>query len=257
MHPDDRASSDEVRAALYQPHASEALHQLGRMRAKDGSYRWMEARATPQLSESGEVTGIVAALRDVDDLVRAREQAEAEGARLQATLDSLLDPHVMMQAIRDASGRIIDFECTDGNPGGLPLHPRDAEGTDRRPAARPASLARGVGPARQVCRRRRDGPAARPRRLPLLARGRRGRSATSTSAPSAWRTASATRGGTSPSDVRPSIGSRSPSAASGSWPTTRWTWSSPSRWTASSNGAPRRSRVSSATGRRTSSATCP
>lgn len=35
--------------------------------------------------------------------------------RLRATLDSLLDPHVVLTAVRDASGEIVDFEYTDAN----------------------------------------------------------------------------------------------------------------------------------------------
>ncbi len=35
--------------------------------------------------------------------------------RLRATLDSLLDPHVVLTAVRDGSGEIVDFEYTDAN----------------------------------------------------------------------------------------------------------------------------------------------
>ena len=35
--------------------------------------------------------------------------------RLRATLDSLLDPHFVLSAVRDDSGRIIDFRCDDAN----------------------------------------------------------------------------------------------------------------------------------------------
>jgi len=108
IHPQERGRSEEVRAGLYRSGASPVRQQLGRLLAKDGSYRWMEARATPQLSESGEVVAVIASLRDVDDLVRER-------SRLQATFDSMLDPHVMLGAVRDESGRIVDFEYTDAN----------------------------------------------------------------------------------------------------------------------------------------------
>lgn len=40
---------------------------------------------------------------------------EDAAQRLRATLDSLLDPHVVMTAVRDDSGRIIDLEYTDAN----------------------------------------------------------------------------------------------------------------------------------------------
>ena len=47
--------------------------------------------------------------RDVTDRVAAAESARLDRERLQATLDSLLDPHVDLRAVRDGDGRIIDF----------------------------------------------------------------------------------------------------------------------------------------------------
>ena len=47
--------------------------------------------------------------RDVTDRVAAAESARLDRERLQATLDSMLDPHVYLQAVRDGDGRIIDF----------------------------------------------------------------------------------------------------------------------------------------------------
>lgn len=46
------------------------------------------------------------------------QQAQAlaqERSRIRATLDSLLDPHVLLTAVRDASGKIIDFIFEDAN----------------------------------------------------------------------------------------------------------------------------------------------
>ncbi|MGH3733076.1 MAG: PAS domain S-box protein [Acidimicrobiales bacterium] len=42
-------------------------------------------------------------------------ELERERARLAATLDSLMDPHVIFEAVRDDSGRVIDFIFTDAN----------------------------------------------------------------------------------------------------------------------------------------------
>jgi len=41
---------------------------------------------------------------------------EAERRRLNATLESLFDPHVLLQPVRDETGRIDDFIFLDGNP---------------------------------------------------------------------------------------------------------------------------------------------
>ncbi len=42
-------------------------------------------------------------------------QLELERARLAAILDSLMDPHVMFEAVRDHKGRVVDFIFTDAN----------------------------------------------------------------------------------------------------------------------------------------------
>jgi PAS domain S-box-containing protein len=42
-------------------------------------------------------------------------QLKLERARLAATLDSLMDPHVMFEAVRDRSGKVIDFVFADAN----------------------------------------------------------------------------------------------------------------------------------------------
>jgi PAS domain S-box-containing protein len=42
-------------------------------------------------------------------------QLKLERARLDATLDSLMDPHVIFEAVRDEDGRVIDFIFTDAN----------------------------------------------------------------------------------------------------------------------------------------------
>ncbi len=48
--------------------------------------------------------------------MRAAEGGAGDpAARLRATLDSLLDPHVVLTAVRDGNGEIVDFEYTDAN----------------------------------------------------------------------------------------------------------------------------------------------
>ncbi len=52
----------------------------------------------------------------VDELTRAGEDARADRAHLRATVDSLLDPLVLLAAARDESGRLVDFAFADVNP---------------------------------------------------------------------------------------------------------------------------------------------
>lgn len=53
---------------------------------------------------------------DLTDVMKARQEAKAGEAVLRATLDSLLDPHVRLEAVRDESGQIVDFAFTEANP---------------------------------------------------------------------------------------------------------------------------------------------
>ena len=48
----------------------------------------------------------------------SRPTVEDEGARLRATLDSLIDPHFVLTAVRDDAGTIVDFRYHDVNAAG-------------------------------------------------------------------------------------------------------------------------------------------
>lgn len=62
------------------------------------------------VSGIGVMSVVLAAARE-----RQSAAAEQERARIRATLDSLLDPHILLRAIRDASGKITDFVYADAN----------------------------------------------------------------------------------------------------------------------------------------------
>jgi PAS domain S-box-containing protein len=118
VHPDDTAATAAAREAVYSGHkpVAPAGGFLLRIRTKSGRYRWMAGDATPVKDEAGVDLGVVSGLRDVDELVQARESAQADRAALRATLDSLLDPYVRYEAVRDESGQIVDFRYVEANP---------------------------------------------------------------------------------------------------------------------------------------------
>jgi PAS domain S-box-containing protein len=118
IHPDDLGATDAVIDELSSGQEVPAPTRgfVLRIRTKSGDYRWMSTLGTPVADESGAFVGIVGGWRDVDELVRTREAAKAGEAALRATLDSLLDPHVRLEAVRDESGQITDFVYVDANP---------------------------------------------------------------------------------------------------------------------------------------------
>ncbi|MCS5700042.1 PAS domain S-box protein [Cyanobium sp. FGCU-52] len=115
VHPDDRPRLAELSAALL---ASGQWPRdcLLRMRTASGGYRWMAVMVAPLRESDGTISGYVSGLRDVDELVRTREREAAERQRLRATLDSLLDPHVVIEAVRDSEGKVVDFRYLAVNP---------------------------------------------------------------------------------------------------------------------------------------------
>jgi len=60
--------------------------------------------------------GLLVSASDITDVMKARHDAEADRAALRATADSLLDPYVRLDAVRDSSGQIVDFVYVDANP---------------------------------------------------------------------------------------------------------------------------------------------
>jgi diguanylate cyclase (GGDEF)-like protein/PAS domain S-box-containing protein len=107
IHPDDRPLALAVRAQLESGEPSRGV--VARVRLADGTYRYMSLASHPVLDESGAVAGAVGGMKDVDDLVRARLQVEHERNLLRASTDSMLNPQTLLEAVRDASGQIVDF----------------------------------------------------------------------------------------------------------------------------------------------------
>lgn len=111
-HPDDRELAVTLRDASYNGQPS---RDTLRLRRKDGGYVWVDFALTPYTGPDG-AAGAVGSLRDVTSEVSARQQLEAERQRLQAMFGSMLEPHVLLRAVRSDSGAVVDFEYTDANP---------------------------------------------------------------------------------------------------------------------------------------------
>jgi len=118
LHPDDRAATEPDRSSVYA--GKEVAIPVGgyvvRFLSKSGEYHWMANRITILSDPEGRRSGIVGSMTLVDDLVEARQRAEADEALLRAIADASFDPQMVLEPVRDSAGRIVDFTHLDVNP---------------------------------------------------------------------------------------------------------------------------------------------
>lgn len=86
-----------------------------RLKTRNSGYHWVSMRVSPISDPAGRVVGRVAGVRDIQQEVTAREAIDAERRRLKATIDSMLDAHVVLRPIRGSYGKVIDFMVADAN----------------------------------------------------------------------------------------------------------------------------------------------
>lgn len=128
MHPDDL---DRVRAdqkAIIAQGGTEGRVTV-RFATADGGWRWMSDHGRAILDDAGQFVGGIDSLRDVEAEHRAAEalaereqralaaseRAEQAERELRGVVDSLFDPWVLLTAVRDADGRIVDLMYADAN----------------------------------------------------------------------------------------------------------------------------------------------
>ena len=102
---------DAVIAGQRPAETTESIETISR---KDSSTLLVEVHRHAQRSGSGWI--IVGVLRDVTQREADRAASVSDRANLRATVDSLLDPHVLLSAVRDPAGQIVDFVYADANP---------------------------------------------------------------------------------------------------------------------------------------------
>ncbi|MCB0899915.1 MAG: EAL domain-containing protein [Actinobacteria bacterium] len=86
-----------------------------RLRTPAGAIRWVSGTGIPRQDSDGRVREILVILRDVTELLQARLQAETNANQWRATVDSMIDPFVVMTPVRDEDGEIRDFVFSQAN----------------------------------------------------------------------------------------------------------------------------------------------
>lgn len=80
----------------------------------DGEVRWISAESIPRQLSDGSVVweGV---LIDITERICTQRRLQDNESRLRRILDSLLDPHITLEPLRDAAGRPVEFVCRDAN----------------------------------------------------------------------------------------------------------------------------------------------
>jgi PAS domain S-box-containing protein len=86
----------------------------GEMPGAPGLVRSWRMSAFP-ITEEGQVLGVGATVVDISEQVRSEAALRASEARARAVVENIRDYLVVVEALRDADGRITDWKYVDGN----------------------------------------------------------------------------------------------------------------------------------------------
>lgn len=113
LHPDDVSTVSAAMAQL-RCGAAVSLTQEVRLAHRDGTYTWWQATGRVIAGSPG--ADVVLALRDIDAEVNSRDRAEIERDLRTAAVWSMLDPHLLLQAVWGEDGQLADLAILAANP---------------------------------------------------------------------------------------------------------------------------------------------
>lgn len=143
LHPDEKASvAQAFREALK---AGQPLHLKGRLRRKDGEYRWLDSRVEPLRDESGNIIRWYGVSFDIDEEVRAQTALRESQNYLQHLIDTVPVGIVLSNPAGEPvylNKRLTELAALDG-PGSITgrlgvhalnelIHPDDREEVHQR-----------------------------------------------------------------------------------------------------------------------------
>jgi PAS domain S-box-containing protein len=114
-HPDDLATDLELVEAV-KANARQGYRLRKRFLRPDGGVIWGDLNVGCVRHGDGRVRLFVSQIVDVSEAVAAQAALAERERQLRASLDALLEPHILLAPIRNAEGRIVDFRYHDANP---------------------------------------------------------------------------------------------------------------------------------------------
>ncbi|MDB9313959.1 PAS domain S-box protein [Spirulina sp. CS-785/01] len=110
-------SEDEINLPLdLQRQQGDATQKPFQLRRKDNTSVWALISITPLTTPDGQYNGCVGLLSDVTQMVAIQNALKTSEMQLSGILNSSLDGIMAFRSVRDAEGKIIDFEWLLSNP---------------------------------------------------------------------------------------------------------------------------------------------
>jgi PAS domain S-box-containing protein len=103
-------------AALRQAREDGRFVGYGWRLRKDGSRFYAHVTITALRDASGSLWGFAKVTQDITEQRRQQEELAASAARFRTAVEHLLDPLVLLSAVRDADGQVVDFRYEYVNP---------------------------------------------------------------------------------------------------------------------------------------------
>ena len=95
---------------------------------KDGSRFFAHVTITALRDDDGTLWGFVKVTQDITEQRRQQDELAASAARFRTAVEHLLDPLVLLSAVRDADGQLVDFRYEYVNPAHVEQAPISGEG---------------------------------------------------------------------------------------------------------------------------------
>lgn len=113
LHPDDRQSTEQaIQRALK---GYDTYRPRFRVIWPDGSVHHVQAMGTVERNRQGQPRRMIGVNYDVTPLALREEEVQEQRQQLASILNTMLDPYVHLEAVRDPAGALIDFRFAELN----------------------------------------------------------------------------------------------------------------------------------------------
>jgi diguanylate cyclase (GGDEF)-like protein/PAS domain S-box-containing protein len=114
IHPDDR-NVDTAMAQELLLGRQESYRICKRFLRPDGAVVWGDLSVVAIRQNDGRLRLLLKQIIDITEMVQVQAQLKEQQLQLRSTLDSLLDPHLLLDVVRDGLGLVHDFLLADAN----------------------------------------------------------------------------------------------------------------------------------------------